>query len=120
MGEFERLRSGLGDLQKRLMAVNATVRSSDGYVSATVGPRGQLLRLDLDPRIYRRPDSRELAKTITETIQKATAEAMQKVEEACRPYLPSEEIRAHMDYDFDGIFRRMDSELETLAEGERR
>jgi hypothetical protein len=45
---------------------------------------------------------------------------MQKVEEACRPYLPDAEIRAHMEFDFDGIFRRMDSELETLSEGERR
>lgn len=111
IAQFERMRSEYGTLQQKLRAVSATVKSEDGYVSATVGPRGQLIRLELDPRIYRRPNSRELATTITETIQKATAKAMESIEELCRPFVPDAQFQAHMNFDFDGIFRQLDSDL---------
>src|SRR4051812_21342052 len=60
MLQFDRMRSGVGDLQRKLKAVEATVTSEDGLVTATVGPRGQVVKVEFDPRIYRRPDSREL------------------------------------------------------------
>jgi DNA-binding protein YbaB len=120
MDEFNRLRAGADDLQRKLKEVSATVRSRDGFVTATVGPRGQLTKLELDPRIYRKPDSRELAETIVDTVRRATEDALGQVEELCKPLLPAEEVRAHMDYDFDGMFRRMDSELAELEEGESR
>lgn len=118
MEEFNRLRSGADDLQRRLKEVKATARSKDGYVKATVGPRGQLTNIELDPRLYRNPDSHALAASILETVQKATEDALGQVEELCKPLLPTEEVRAHLNYDFDGMFRRMDREL--LEEGESR
>lgn len=117
MEEFHRLRSGAEDLQKKLKEVSATARSKDGFVKATVGPRGQLTKLELDPRLYRNPDSGALAESILDTVRRATEDAQGQVEELCKPLLPAEEVRAHMNYDFDGMFRRMDSEL--LEEGER-
>jgi DNA-binding protein YbaB len=114
MGEFNRLRTGMGELQQKLRQITATAKSDDGYVKATVGPRGQLIRLELDPRIYRRPDSKQLAATITQTINRATADAMAQVSEACKPYLPEEELQAHLQFDVDGMRRRLDSELEFL------
>jgi DNA-binding protein YbaB len=114
-GEYARIRAGLGDLQQKLRQITATVKSEDGFVTATVGPRGQLIKLDLDPRIYRRPDSKQLAATITKTIQRATADAMAQVTEACKPFLPAEEVAAHLEGDFDGMRRRMDSELDFLG-----
>jgi DNA-binding protein YbaB len=114
MGEFDRLRTGMGELQQKLRQITATAKSDDGYVKATVGPRGQLVRLELDPRIYRRPDSKQLAATITQTINRATADAMAQVSEACKPYLPEEELQAHLQFDVDGMRRRLDSELEFL------
>ncbi|GIH14078.1 YbaB/EbfC family nucleoid-associated protein [Rugosimonospora africana] len=114
MGEFNRLRTGMGELQQKLRQITATAKSDDGYVKATVGPRGQLIRLDLDPRIYRRPDSKQLAETITETIKRATADVMAQVSEACKPYIPEEELQAHLQFDVDGMRRRLDSELEFL------
>lgn len=114
MGEFNRLRTGMGELQQKLRQITATAKSDDGYVKATVGPRGQLVRLELDPRIYRRPDSKQLAATITQTINRATADAMAQVSEACKPYLPEEELQAHLQFDVDGMRRRLDSELEFL------
>lgn len=111
LGELNRLRSGLSGLQARLRAVNASVTSDDGMVTATVGPRGQLVSLEIDPRIYRRPDSRLLAQTITQTVQAAAARAQEQVMAACRPYFPDAEVQAHLDFDFDGMMRRLDHEL---------
>lgn len=109
--QWDRMRSGVGDLQQKLRKVQASVTSEDGYVTATVGPRGQLVKLELDPRIYRRPNSRELAATITETVRRATDKAMESVEQLMRPFVPSAQFQAHMNYDFEGIFRQLDSDL---------
>jgi DNA-binding protein YbaB len=114
MGELNRLRSGMGELQQKLRAITATAKSEDGYVTAVVGPRGQLVRLDLDPRIYRRPDSRQLAAAITDTIKRAAADAMAQVSAACKPFMPDEELQAHLQFDFEGMNRRLDSELDSL------
>jgi DNA-binding protein YbaB len=111
MAQFERMRSGMTELQQSLRAVKATVTSRDGLVTASVGPRGQLLKLELDPRIYRRPNSRELAATITETVQEATQKAMAEVERLCEPYIPDAQLQAHMNFDFDDIFRQLDRDL---------
>lgn len=53
--------------------------SEDGYVTVTVGPNGHVTKVELDPRIYRRPDSRVLPTTVTETIQRATELALAEV-----------------------------------------
>lgn len=116
IGELDRLRTGMGDLQQRLRQITATATSSDGYVTAVVGPRGHLIRLTLDPRIYRRPDSKQLATTIAKTIQQAAEDATAQVSAACKPFLGDEELRAHLNFDFDGLGRRLDSELDLLKE----
>lgn len=115
MGEFQRLRAGADELQQKIKAVSVTVRSDDNYVTVTVNARGELLDLDLDPRIYRRPDSKALAETIASTIRRASAEAADQVAELCKPLLPEAEVRAHLSQDIDGMFRRIDTA--TLPEG---
>ncbi|GAA1741435.1 YbaB/EbfC family nucleoid-associated protein [Luedemannella helvata] len=109
--ELDSLRKGLGDLQQTLMAVSATVTSDDGLVKATVGPRGQLMSLELDPRLYRRPDSKQLAATITRTVQAAAAKAQEQVTAALKPFMPEADIASHLNMDFAGPMRRMDHEL---------
>ncbi|MDG4762746.1 YbaB/EbfC family nucleoid-associated protein [Solwaraspora sp. WMMD406] len=111
MAQFERMRSGVGELQQKLRSVSATVTSDDGLVTATVGPRGQVIKVEFDPRIYRRPNSKELSATVTETIRRATDKAMAQVEELCRPLLPDAQFQAHMDHDLEGIFRQLDADL---------
>lgn len=111
MAQFQKLRSGASELQERLQAVQVKATSTDKYVTVTVGPRGQLISLELDPRIYRNPNSAALAASITETIQRATAEAADKVAELCKPYMPETEVRAHLNQDLDGMFHRLDSQL---------
>ncbi|WP_433215096.1 YbaB/EbfC family nucleoid-associated protein [Dactylosporangium sp. CS-047395] len=116
LGELERMRGGMGALQQRLQAITATATSDDGLITAVVGPRGQLVRLDIDPRVYRRPDSRQLAQSITSTIQAAAAEAMAQVSAACRPFLAESDVQAHLAFDLQGMTHRLDAELGLLAE----
>ncbi|GAB1640879.1 YbaB/EbfC family nucleoid-associated protein [Krasilnikovia sp. MM14-A1259] len=111
MARFQQMRSGVGDLQQKLKAVQATVTSDDGLVTVVAGPRGQVVKVDFDPRIYRRPNSKELSATVTDTIRKATEKAMSQVEELMRPFMPNSEFQAYIDHDLDGIFRQLDSEL---------
>ncbi|MFC7722998.1 YbaB/EbfC family nucleoid-associated protein [Nonomuraea recticatena] len=81
---FTHIQDGALDLHRQARAVQVTETSADGLVSATVGPLGNLLRLDLDPRIYRQPDSRQLADSITQTVIRAAAQVRERVVEIFR------------------------------------
>ena len=111
MEEFHRLRSGVADLQEQLRAIEVVVHSDDRLITATIGPRGQLVSLDLDPRIYRDPNSRKLAAAITETVQKGARQVADRTLELCRPFLPEENVRAQLNGDLDSFFTRLDNEV---------
>jgi DNA-binding protein YbaB len=73
------LRKALGDAeqaQRKALTVTGTAWSKDGLVKAVVGPRGHLLELEIDPRVYRNPNSKSLAATIVTTVRAATDDAM--------------------------------------------
>lgn len=108
---FERLVAEAPALHAKARAVEVTEKSRDGLISVTVGARGDLIRLDIDPRIYRRPDSRALADTITETIQLATANAQDRVVELFEPLVPPEQMRVHLDGDLDGVLEHMAKQM---------
>jgi DNA-binding protein YbaB len=109
--QFEKLRDGRAELERQLAELRVTVTSADGLITATVDARGHVERVELDSRIYQRPDSRFLAATITATIQQAAAEAMERVLELTRPFMPDEVLRAHMNLDIDEVLRYRDAEL---------
>lgn len=100
---FHRLQEDGPKLAKRARALQVTEKSPDGLISATVGSRGELIRLDIDPRIYRRPDARELADTITETITKAGTRARQKVVDLFAELVPREQMTAQLNGDQDAL-----------------
>ncbi len=104
---FLRMQDEALDLHERARAVQVTETSADGLVSATVGPRGDLVRLDIDPRVYRRPDSRHLADTITETVGRAAARARERVVEIFEPLVPAEQMAAHLDGDVETAMRQL-------------
>jgi DNA-binding protein YbaB len=115
-GQLAKVRSGMEDLQKELSAVTATVKSPDGYVTATVGPRGQLVRLQLDGRIYRNPDSAKLAATITETIQQATLKAGEKAQEVTAKYAPGVDVRGYLEGNLTHRLNRFDFITDQITE----
>ena len=91
------------ELARQARAVQVTETSPDGLVSVTVGARGDLVRLDLDPRIYRRPDSRALADTITETVHRATAAAQDQVVQTFAGVADADQLRATITGDDEAL-----------------
>ena len=87
-GQYERMRNGLADLQQQLARLQITVKSTDELVTATVNARGQLARVELDPRAYRELAPEELAASITATVRQAAEQATQQVSGLLRDYLP--------------------------------
>jgi DNA-binding protein YbaB len=87
-GQYERMRDGLADLQRQLARMQITVTSTDELVTATVNARGQLTKLELDPRAYRELPPEELAASITATVRQATEQATREVSDVLRDYLP--------------------------------
>lgn len=71
----ERRAETIREIQKEMAGITGTAESDDGLISATTGVRGQLQSLELDPRIYRKPDSTALAAEITKTVRAAAEEA---------------------------------------------
>lgn len=62
-------------LQKLALEIRKRVfsaKSEDGLVCARVLGTGQIVGLELDPRIYRERDSQKLATTILRTLRKAS------------------------------------------------
>ncbi|MFG1945202.1 YbaB/EbfC family nucleoid-associated protein [Nonomuraea sp. NPDC048826] len=112
---FRRIQDDGMELHARAREVQVTEKSRDGLVSVTVGARGELVRLDLDPRIYRRPDARHLADSITETTRRATARARERVTEIFEPVIPRAEFEAHLDGDVEAAMARLADRMEGRA-----
>jgi len=56
-------------LYESLEKARVTMDSADGLVTVTVGGRGEVIDLELDPRIYQGQNADALAKSIVETIR---------------------------------------------------
>ena len=117
-GQYQRLRSGMDDLQQRLSAMQVSAESPDGLVRATVGPRGQLIDLRLDRRVYRDMDAEQLARTIVSTTQDAVAKTTAQVEELMAGYLPPESgsMQFLRDNNFGNLLRRQDAVMREAGE----
>ncbi|MDR8408559.1 YbaB/EbfC family nucleoid-associated protein [Nonomuraea sp. 3-1Str] len=114
---FMALQSEALDLHERTRAVEVTEKSANGLVSATVGAGGELIRLDLDPRVFRDPDARGLADTITDTIHRAAAKAQDKVVEIFESVVPADQMRAHLDGDIETVMKQLAGQM---VEGDER
>lgn len=112
MSDFSKMRDNFDEMQEKVNAIRREETSSDGLVTAVVDSRGQLLSLELDPRLYRNPDSRGLADSITRTVQEASAAAREELVQTCEPYLPGTDLRASMDMDLDKVLRRLTADLD--------
>jgi DNA-binding protein YbaB len=71
--------------------LTVTAFSPDRHVTVVVGPRGRILELTLDPRIYRNQDSAGLAAKIVDTIQRAGAEVGEREREINASIVPDAE-----------------------------
>ncbi|GAA4972935.1 YbaB/EbfC family nucleoid-associated protein [Actinoplanes utahensis] len=110
VSQYQRLRTGLDDIQERLARLSVTAESPDGTVRVTVGARGQLTGLRFDREIYRRGDPDELARTVLRTVEKAVAQTTEQVQSMVGEYLPADSSAARFmrDNDFGGLLERQD------------
>jgi DNA-binding protein YbaB len=75
----EDLRKSFSDVQAaqdEINRVTGTAWSDDHLIKVVVGPRGQLVDLEIDPRAVRRVNTEALAATILATARAAAEEAM--------------------------------------------
>ena len=85
--DLDTLGHEIGELRRALDDARESVTSDDGLITAVAGGRGQLLELELDPRIYREQDSGVLAAGIVDTVRRAVERAQLKAVEAAGPQL---------------------------------
>ncbi len=112
MGDIERTIDNLDGIQQRMMKVTGEAWSEDRMIRAVVGPRGQLVDLEIDPRVYRKPNSRALAAAIVGAVRLAVAEAGRKTQEIIDESLPSDMRRGRVGgVDLGRLIHTHDAEL---------
>ncbi|BCJ53287.1 hypothetical protein Asp14428_47620 [Actinoplanes sp. NBRC 14428] len=118
-GRYQRLRSDVDDIQRRLAEVRISAESEDGLIRATVGPRGQLLDLRLDRRIYRDMDAGRLSHAIVETTARAAELAAAEVQRLMAGYLPADSgpMRYLRDDDLGSLLHRQDAAMREADPG---
>lgn len=72
------------DLRTVVATTRGSARSGDGLVSAVVAPGGALVSLELDDRVMERT-ALSLQQSIVDTIQRASADAAERLSAAVRP-----------------------------------
>jgi DNA-binding protein YbaB len=78
----------LDQMRRDLEEVEATARRPDGLITVVVGAQGRLRDLRLDPRVYRKLDSGDLARAILELTSEATAEVTERMRQIMTPFVP--------------------------------
>lgn len=112
MSAYEDLQSNMQHMQAELMNTRAVGTSDNGMVQATVGPRGQLVDLLIDPMVYRRPDAVELADMVLEATGNAVALVSDLVTEILGRYIPKDLKTPTMNqFDFANFDHRFDADL---------
>ncbi|MEV6865897.1 YbaB/EbfC family nucleoid-associated protein [Streptosporangium subroseum] len=109
---FMRIQDEGAELHAKARAIQVSEKSRDGLVSVTVGSRGELVRLDIDPRVYRHPDARALADSITETVHRAAAKAQEQIMEVFEPLIPADQMKTHLDGDLGSLMTQIADQME--------
>ncbi|EIV92644.1 YbaB/EbfC family nucleoid-associated protein [Frankia sp. QA3] len=100
------------DVQREMLQVTGTARSPDRLVKVVVGPRGQLVELDIDPLAYQRLNAAALAATILATAREAADQAMARGQELLAAHTPAELRATGLGaLNLDVVLRTRDSDL---------
>jgi hypothetical protein len=120
MDELDKALGKLPDTQQRLLSLTGVGWSDDGMVKAEVGPRGQLIDLEIDPRVFRRPDAQRLRDSIMGAVNAAIQQVTEQTQEIMFGQLPPEvaELRAQFQPDGDDpIAQMLRTDAEIIAKG---
>lgn len=106
--DYERMTGGVMALREEIDGVRETAESDDGRIAATVDGRGKLVDLDLDPRVFRSPNAKALAKEIVETAAQATELVRHRLTEIVRDLLPPGADPETADPAFDPVLHSLE------------
>jgi DNA-binding protein YbaB len=101
LAEYALLEKQLRAMRDNIDDIRGTGYSDDGLVTAVAGARGELLELELDPRIYRDPNATELAAKILAAANEAAAEAVREATKLAEKQLPPNRRGDDVDPMFD-------------------
>jgi len=94
--DLHRARNNLATSQQKILKIKGEAWSEDRLVKVVVGPRGQLIDLEIDPRVFRNPNSKALANTILATVRAAVDDAQRQSREVRDELIPKD-LRALAD-----------------------
>jgi len=111
------------ETRQQILEVTGTAWSDDRLLKATVGPRGQLIELDIDPRVFRNPNSKALSASIITTVRAAVEDANKKTSKLVEKVLPDDRglglgVGRDDETAMDRMMRSHDSELPTILKKE--
>lgn len=96
LDQLQKAAENLPKTHERMRSLTGEAWSDDGMVKAVVGPRGQLVDLEIDPRVFRQPDAEALRSRILGAAAAAAREVGEQAREIMDAQLPSDmkEVRA--------------------------
>jgi DNA-binding protein YbaB len=98
--------------RQQIMEITGTAWSDDRLIKAVVGPRGQLIELEIDPRVYRTPNSKALAASILSTVRAAVEDANNQTREIVEKVMPKDRgLGLIGKTDFDVLMESHDADL---------
>jgi DNA-binding protein YbaB len=98
--------------RQQIMEITGTAWSDDRLIKVVVGPRGQLIELEIDPRVYRTPNSKALAASIMSTVRAAVEDANKQTKEIVDKVMPKDRgLGLIGKTDFDVLMESHDADL---------
>ncbi|MEV4185456.1 YbaB/EbfC family nucleoid-associated protein [Streptosporangium canum] len=88
--EVNRQTEQVQGMHEKARDMSASATSDDGMVTVTVGARGDVHKIDFDPRVYRKLSPSELAASLIEQIGAATRTLSGELKEAMQPLAPAD------------------------------
>ncbi|GAB3161175.1 hypothetical protein GCM10027290_68010 [Micromonospora sonneratiae] len=117
--ELNKSLENVTETRQKVLEVTGTAWSEDRMVKVTVGPRGQLTDLDIDPRVFRTPNSKALSASILSTVRAAVEDANRKTREILDKAVPKgRELGLGGETELDRMLDSHDSELPQVLKKE--
>jgi DNA-binding protein YbaB len=112
LADIEQLEQEVRQAQRAIDETTGTAEAADELILATVTGRGELVRLDLDPRVYREFAPDALAEEVITAVNEARSRAQRNALEILTTALPTLPAPT----DDDPAFGPLLAELERMRE----
>jgi DNA-binding protein YbaB len=124
IGDLKKAWGGVSDVQRQMLAVTGVAWSDDGFIKVVVGPRGHLMELEIDPRVYRTPNAKLLSDTILATVRVAIEDVGRQSKEILDASVPVDlRVGVVGDFDIGKLITSHDADIRDASserEGDRR